>query len=137
MAIGDVSGNVVVAAAEIRHRDASSQRDSMRYSPAMLARIIKTLSSAASSTNTSEPRKRPVQAPEAGLWNPTGRKAASQRPRSRYPPHKCPFKRTLIGTTGGLAALDGQIRSERADDQRERSRGRVGHAAGDAAPPHS
>ena len=45
--------------------------------------------------------------------------------RGRYPPHKCPHKRTLIGTTGRWLALDGRIKPEQADDQRERLRGRL------------
>jgi hypothetical protein len=45
--------------------------------------------------------------------------------RGRHPPHKCPDKRTLIGTTGRWLALDGRINPEQADDQRERLRGRL------------
>jgi hypothetical protein len=47
------------------------------------------------------------------------------RNRGRHPPHKCPNKRTLIGTTGRRLAPDGLIKPERADDQRERVRGRL------------
>lgn len=49
-----------------------------------------------------------------------------QQPRGRHPPRKCPLKRTLIGITGRwLVALDGRIKPERADDQREYPRGRL------------
>jgi hypothetical protein len=51
--------------------------------------------------------------------------------------HKCPLKRTLIGYDRPLAAHDGRIKPERADDQRERPCGKLLTLPGDAAPPHS
>ena len=51
---------------------------------------------------------------EQMLVQPTMRKAAVQRPRGHHPPHKCPHKRTLTGTTGRWLAPDSQTRPERA-----------------------
>jgi len=51
--------------------------------------------------------------------------AASSCGRGPYPPHKCPLKRTLIGTTGRwLPSTVGSKLERAADDQRERRRGR-------------
>ena len=55
---------------------------------------------------------------------PPGNRAAPDR-RGRHSPHRCPHKRTLIGTTGRWLAHDGQIKPGRADDQRERPGGRL------------
>jgi hypothetical protein len=81
---------------------------------------------------------RPRDKPNAIAITPTGKTAyaangfsGTMTPRitsgnrGRHPPHKCPDKRTLMGTTGRWLALDGRINPEQADDQRERLRGRL------------
>jgi hypothetical protein len=57
---------------------------------------------------------------------PPGNRAAPDG-RGRHSPHRCPHKRTLIGTTGRWLAHDGQIKPERPNDQRERSGGSPAH----------